>query len=496
MNILVVDDNESNLYQLQALLSGNGYHVMTAVHGAEALEKARQNPPDLIITDILMPVMDGYALCRAWKQNERLKAIPLVFYTATYTDERDRELALSLGAARFIVKPEEPAAFIKNLRELIRQETEPPSAPDPQAVAGVATRLSIERPEEEEASYLRQYNQVLIHKLEQKLEELEKANRELVRSVTERKQAETALRESSEWERALFEGSPHGILIIEVETRRFLYSNPCIRRMLGYTEEELVKLGLKDLHPAAVLAQVEAEFVALVRGENAVAEGIPCRRKDGTVFYADIAATSFRSAGRECAAGFFTDVTLRELAEEALQESEARFRSIVETTKEWIWKMDLNGRMTYSNPASEEILGYRLEELIGRNTLEYTHEADRQKIEELLPQLIAAKRGWTGLVTRWRHKDGSLRWLESNAVPVFDSQGQLAGFQGADRDITERKQAEEKLKERMEELLTWESVTLGREGRVMELKKEVNELLAERGKPPRYGDPEKEMLLS
>ena len=118
MTILVVDDNEQNLYQLQVLLGGNGYQVVTAANGAEALAKARQNPPDLIVSDILMPVMDGFALCREWKKDERLQAIPFVFYTATYTDERDREFALSLGAERFLVKPEEPEVFMRTIREV------------------------------------------------------------------------------------------------------------------------------------------------------------------------------------------------------------------------------------------------------------------------------------------------------------------------------------------------------------------------------------------
>jgi hypothetical protein len=120
MTILIVDDNEMNLYQLQVLLGASGYQVVTAANGAEALIAARQNPPDLIVSDILMPVMDGFALCHEWKKDERLRQIPFIFYTATYTDERDRKFALSLGAEQFLVKPEEPEVFMRTIREVKR----------------------------------------------------------------------------------------------------------------------------------------------------------------------------------------------------------------------------------------------------------------------------------------------------------------------------------------------------------------------------------------
>jgi PAS domain S-box-containing protein len=191
MTILIVDDNEQNLYQLQVLLGGNGYQVVTATNGAEALEKARQAPPDLIITDILMPVMDGFTLCREWKKDERLRKIPLVFYTATYTDERDREFALGLGAARFMVKPEEPDVFIRTIRETIQQVANPPPAPTPPA--DTPTHLLIEAPEEEETFYLKQYNEVLIHRLEAKMEQLEHTNRELEKNIAERQRSAAAL---------------------------------------------------------------------------------------------------------------------------------------------------------------------------------------------------------------------------------------------------------------------------------------------------------------
>ena len=189
MAILIVDDNEPNLCLLQVLLSGNGYQVVSAANGVEALAKARQNPPDLVVSDILMPVMDGFALCREWKKDERLRQIPFVFYTATYTDEYDREFALSLGAEQFLVKPLEPEAFMRTILEVIQQVQRPPAAP---------TRMPIEAPQQEEVGYLKQYNEVLIRKLEAKMEQLEQVNRELERDITERKKAEAELKKSEQ----------------------------------------------------------------------------------------------------------------------------------------------------------------------------------------------------------------------------------------------------------------------------------------------------------
>jgi CheY-like chemotaxis protein len=165
--ILVVDDKEENVYLLRSLLLGHGYRVQSAKNGAEALERAGRETPDLVISDILMPVMDGFTLCRRWKQDAKLREVPFVFYTATYTEPKDEELALSLGAERFLVKPVEPDRFVEMIATLLEDHRQ----------GQLSVRQSTPPAE---TQYLREYNAVLINKLEDKLLQVENKNRTLV----------------------------------------------------------------------------------------------------------------------------------------------------------------------------------------------------------------------------------------------------------------------------------------------------------------------------
>jgi PAS domain S-box-containing protein len=145
--------------------------------------------------------------------------------------------------------------------------------------------------------------------------------------------------------------------------------------------------------------------------------------------------------------GVVSDITDRKEAEAALRRSEENFRSFVETTRDWIWTTDRDVRITYSNPAVAAILGHQPEELIGKSLLELMHGEERRHIEHRLPEWIADKTGWSDLTLRWRHKDGAYRYLESTAVPVLEAGGEVAGYQGTNRDITERKLAQDALRE-------------------------------------------------
>jgi PAS domain S-box-containing protein len=180
--ILIADDKEENLYYLQKLLNGYGYTVESARHGAEALLKARQFPPDLVISDLLMPVMDGYTLLRHWKTDPRLQQIPFVVYTATYTEPKDEQLALDLGADAFILKPTEPEPFVARIRSVLQAGHSGALTPPKQPVG-------------EEQVLLKEYSEVLVRKLEAKMIQLEEANHTLEADVAQRRRAESMLRE-------------------------------------------------------------------------------------------------------------------------------------------------------------------------------------------------------------------------------------------------------------------------------------------------------------
>jgi len=160
MKILIVDDREEERYLAETLLKGSGYEVVTAVNGAEALEKLRAESFDMIVSDVLMPVMDGFKLCRECKGDEKLKDIPFVFYTATYKDERDEELASKVGADKYIRKPIEPGEFVKLIQGVFRDVEEGKIEPK---------KLVLE----EEKEVLKLYSERLIAKLEKKMLDLE-----------------------------------------------------------------------------------------------------------------------------------------------------------------------------------------------------------------------------------------------------------------------------------------------------------------------------------
>ena len=164
--VLIVDDRADNRYMLRTLMQGHGFEVEEASQGVEAMARARLAQPDLVVTDLLMPEMDGYTLLREWKSQAALRNIPVIVYTATYTEPKDEELALQLGADAFLVKPAEPQEFMECVRRTMLKVTSTHEQVQPHGPAESDVTLKL-------------YNQVLVRKLEARSAQLEQRVAEL-----------------------------------------------------------------------------------------------------------------------------------------------------------------------------------------------------------------------------------------------------------------------------------------------------------------------------
>ncbi|MDE3021761.1 MAG: EAL domain-containing protein [Pseudomonadota bacterium] len=319
-NILIVDDKEDNLYYLETLLNGHGYKVNCAHHGAEALIKARKSQPDAVISDLLMPVMDGYTLLRHWKADTRLMQIPFIVYTATYTEMEDERLALDLGADAFILKPCEPDTFIARLREI-------------QTHYRSAEPISPKIPINNEKSILKNYSKTLIRKLEEKTLQLEEANHALKQKLAEQNSIEQEMNFKNKLLQTQQETSLDAILVVD-ENKHILSLN---QRFLDLwrVPEKIVSANWDRPMLKFVASQIKDSktFVSRVnylykhRNDKSRDE---LHLKDGRIidrYSSPVTGTNGKYYGR---IWYFRDITDRKLSEAALRASELRYHSLFE----------------------------------------------------------------------------------------------------------------------------------------------------------------------
>lgn len=300
--VLIVDDHENNIYYLRSLMEGHGWEVITARHGAEALVLARQKFPDLLISDLLMPVMDGYTLLRHWKADERLNKVPFIVYTATYTEAEDERLALSLGADAFILKPTEPDDFLLRIEDVQKRATQtPPSLP--KTIIGT------------EAATAHLYNETLIRKLEEKMLQLEESNKILKRDQTELRMLERAIKAASQ-----------GIVITDPNRsdNPIVYVSPGFERLTGYSSNEVIGRNCRFLQGRDTSPESTAVIRKALQGANTCDIEILNYCKDGRPFWNHLNISPvLDSAGRLTHfIGVQTDVTQQRNLENQLRQSQ------------------------------------------------------------------------------------------------------------------------------------------------------------------------------
>jgi PAS domain S-box-containing protein len=262
-----------------------------------------------------------------------------------------------------------------------------------------------------------------------------------IHDITERKKAEKELRQNNEELQAIYDGMVDGLLVADIETKKFVRTNYTICRMLGYSQEEMLSLSVIDIHPPDDLANVLEKFKALAEGRLAVAENLPVLRKDGSVFDADITANHLDYQGRSCVIGFFRDITERKKAEEELRESEETARALINAPTESFVLLESDGTALILNEAAARRLGGSVQELVGKC------------VWDLMPPDVAQPRkASTEEVVRSGEPvcfenphDG--RFFQSCIYPVLDASGQAARLAVYSQDITDRKKAENELRQ-------------------------------------------------
>lgn len=220
--------------------------------------------------------------------------------------------------------------------------------------------------------------------------------------------------------------------------------------MLGYTREELLNFTVFDIDPDFTADKWINTWEAL-KGQVKLTIETKHRTKDGRIIPVEITANYLSFGGRELDCAFARDISQRKRTEEALQASEERFRNLVESTSDWIWEVDQKGVYTYVSPQIRNLLGYAPKEVIGKTPFDLMPTDEAQRISEIFKSIVTDKESIKNLENINRHKDGRLVVLETSGVPFYDSHGDLGGYRGIDRDITERKLVEKRLEASLRE---------------------------------------------
>lgn len=449
--VLIVDDKEENLYYLEALLSGNGFRVDRARHGAEALVMARKSTPDLVVSDLLMPVMDGYTLLRHWKTDEVLRNIPFLVYTATYTEAEDERLALSLGADAFVLKPSEPEDFLVRIGEVIERAVSTPTSP-PHFPAGNDREL------------LEVYSETLIRKLEEKSLMLAETNRLLEEDIARRRKIETSLRESEAILATAQRIAHVGSWVIdlegaaEIETCHLTWSAE-MHRIAGHVP------GSIEVTPSHHFGVILIEDRERVREslEAAIRDREPCSvvyrivRPEGEVRIVDVTAEVVCDPEMDRPVrmvGTAHDITERCRAEEdqralvdALKTERARLIAAQRVAKVGSWETDLSTgavlwseethRIFETDPASFSPTHEKF--------LTMAHPEDRAAIHEAFVGSFSSSEP-RQIEHRIVMKDGRVKFVAERWQILHDSSGKETRAIGTCRDVTDRTRAEDRIR--------------------------------------------------
>ena len=276
----------------------------------------------------------------------------------------------------------------------------------------------------------------------------------VIRDISKRKRAEIALQEKKQQLETIAASNPVGIY-------RFIYHADGSVSMPYASEGYRQLLGLNPIdmsaYPEDVLSTIHpddrerfAQALIIASQEQHQSNYVEYRVTDvlGQVkWFGNNFHCSNHKNGDLIVDGVNIDITARKRAEIALKTSEERFRSLIEISSDWVWEVNEHGFFTYASPKVLEILGYTPKEILGKSAFDFMAPLEAQRLSEVVNSFVVKHRIFKNLQSTKFHKNGHSIVVETSGVPVFDASGQFKGYRGIDRDITERKQAEDRLRE-------------------------------------------------
>ena len=355
--VLLADDSATQARQAGQALGAAGFRVRLASNGREALEQARRWQPDLILSDILMPGVDGFALCREVRRDPVLAKTPVILYTITFIDPKDEMFALGLGATRFIVKPADPADLVEVIKATL--------------VTGHAAQVPVALASDE--AFLKGYSERLAAKLEQKVAELSEAYRRL------QQQSEEALRQAETRYDTLVAQLPAITYTMTLDIPAVpLFVSPQVEGLLGFTPSEWLAdpaLWMKQLHPDD-RERVCAEVAALASGGEHLSTEYGLVARDGHVLWCrnEVGVVWHQSGERAYLQGVLLDATGRKEAEEErtrligrIEHERATLEAVIDSMTEGLVLLDAAGQVTYCNAQACRLFDFEPEMVVGKS---------------------------------------------------------------------------------------------------------------------------------
>ncbi|MFP4120956.1 PAS domain S-box protein [Coleofasciculus sp.] len=400
--ILTIDDTPDNLHLLTEMLSAQGYKIRIIPNGRLALKSIANNPPDLILLDIIMPDMDGYQVCQQLKASPITQNIPVIFLSGL-NETFDKVKAFEVGGVDYITKPFQ--------------------------VQEVLARVE---------------NQLRLQRLQKQLTE---QNIQLQQEIQERQQVEIALSESEQKYRHLVEASQDLIWSINRDGN-YTFVNPIVHHLYGYFPEEMLGRSFTEfLSPECLEADVNL-FERLLQGESVFQYETTHLTKAGEPIQLLLNAIALVNDQGQVVGvtGTASDITERQKSQEALRLSEIRYRELVEFQEQVLvcrWKPDTT--LTFVNQSYCRFFAKSKTELIGTKYLDLLPDFIQDQIRDFVESLVNHECPETSEHIMISDQ-GELHWFKWTDQPILDEQGQIIEVQSFGIDITTRKQAEEKLR--------------------------------------------------